>query len=137
VHVLVVDDNLLSRTRIAGHVQEAGWTVTVSAPDPSALARLQDNLPDAVVVNLAAGQPMPWSAASGDDRSTTFVRMLRATPPWARVPVLGFCGHTDRRRRDAGLAAGCTKVETNASVASKLAELIQALAAAGSVQGGN
>ena len=137
MHVLVVDDNLLSRTRLASQVREAGWQITVAAPDPDVLTRLRDNMPDAVVVNLAAGPPTSSGPAAGEDRPTRFVQALRGTMPWTDLPVLGFCGHTDRRRREAGLASGCTKVETTASVAAGLAQIIRTLTAAGSIRGGN
>jgi CheY-like chemotaxis protein len=136
MHVLVVDDNLLSRTQITSQVRRAGWDVTAVAADPPVLARLRHARPDVVVVNLAADLPASAASSRPAGRAVAFVRALRSTAALAAVPVLGFCGHTDRRRREEGLASGCTKVATNASVASSVAELIQSLIAAGSAQGG-
>jgi CheY-like chemotaxis protein len=133
MRVLVVDDNLLSRARITSQLRAAGWEATVIAVDPAALASRHADGADAVVVNLAADGP-PLAVAM--DRATEFVRALTGSASWAGVPVLGFCGHTDRPRREAGLAAGCTKVATNAAVATDIVELVRALAASRPTQGG-
>lgn len=136
MHVLVVDDNLLSRTQIIGQVRRAGWEVTWVAADPEVLAGLGHPHPDTVIVNLAADRAAPPFEAKGASRAAAFVRALRGVPSWSDVPVLGFCGHNDRARRQEGLAAGCTRVATNASVALDVTALIRALRAAGTNQGG-
>jgi CheY-like chemotaxis protein len=137
MHVLVVDDNLLSRTRIVSQVRRAGWEVTAVAADPEVLARFRHHHPDTVIVNLAADRPAPPLGPSGGSRAAAFVRALRNAPSWTGVPVLGFCGHADQVRRQEGLTAGCTKVATNASVAADITDLIRALTAPGADQGGH
>jgi CheY-like chemotaxis protein len=137
MRVLVVDDNLLSRTQIMSQIRRAGWEVTSVALDADALGHLSGDRPDAVIVNLAAARPSLQFSPETSSRPAAFVRALRGEASWSEVPVLGFCGHTERRRREEGLASGCTKVETNGSVASSVTELIRALTAPARIEGGN
>jgi len=115
--VLVVDDNLLSCTRLLSQLQRAGWqaaAVGLGAAGPS-LAR--QRRPAAIVVNLA---PTTRDA-------TLFIRALKAEPDLAEIPVLGFCGHREKSRREAAMAAGCEQVVSNSAVSTELSTLVQAL----------
>ena len=117
MHVLVVDDNLLSCTRLLDQVSGAGWS-SVACAASQALEGARRRRPDVIVVNLAA--------RSHD--SIDLIRTLKTEPDLAASPVLGFCGHTDTSRHRAASDAGCDRVATNASVAQHLPTLLSDLA---------
>ncbi|MDQ7858622.1 MAG: response regulator [Armatimonadota bacterium] len=119
VRVLIVDDNLLSCTRLLNQAQAAGWQARAVGPGAEALAHARQHRPDAIVVNLAAASTDP----------VLFLRALRAEPDLAPVPVLGFCGHRETRRREGAVAAGCNRVVANSAVASDLRAQVERLLA--------
>ncbi len=115
--VLVVDENLLSCTRLLSQLQGAGWQSAAVGLGPVGLIRARQRRPAAIVVNLA---PTARDA-------TLFIRALKAEPDLTDIPVLGFCGHRETARREAALAAGCDRVVSNSSVSTQLANLVQAM----------
>ncbi|MGQ0571701.1 MAG: response regulator [Armatimonadota bacterium] len=119
--VLVVDDNLLFRTRLLSQLRAAGWKATAVGLGPEALTRARQHRPDTIVVNLAA--------VSAD--ATLFVRELKAAPDLAPIPILGFCGHRETGRREAAIAAGCDRVVSNSSVSVELPTLVRAVMSRG------
>jgi CheY-like chemotaxis protein len=119
VRVLVVDGNLLSCTRLLSQARAAGWQAQAVGLGPEGLTLARQRRPDAIIVNLAAGA----------SDATLFVRALKAEPDLAPIPVLGFCGHRESRRREAALAAGCDRVVSNSSMSAQLPALVEMLVA--------
>ncbi len=117
--VLVVDDNLLSCTRLLSQLHVAGWQAAAVGPGAEALTLARQRRPAAIVVNLA----------STARNATLFISALKAEPDLAAIPVLGFCGHRESARREAAIAAGCDQIASNSSVSRELSTLIQALIA--------
>ncbi len=115
--VLIVDDNLLSGTRLLSQAQAAGWLASRIGPGLEALIRVREHRPDAIIVNLAA--------TTHD--AARFIQALKAEPDLESIPVLGFCGHRERPRRKAALGAGCDRVVSNESVAAHLPTLLEDL----------
>ena len=113
MHVLVVDDNLLSCTRLLHQAREAGWS-TARCGAGQALTGARHRRPDVIVVNLV----------TRSDDPTDLIRALKADPDLAGIPVLGFCGHTDTSRRRAAADAGCDRVATNSAVTGRLPVLL-------------
>jgi CheY-like chemotaxis protein len=118
VFVLIVDDNLLSATRLLNQARAAGLTARAVGLGPEALSLARQRRPDVIVVNLMASRYDP----------ALFVRALKAEPDLDPIPVLGFCGHREKVRREAAIAAGCDRVVATSSVTGDLRTLVQALA---------
>lgn len=116
MHVLVVDDNLLSCTRLLHQARAAGWS-TAGCGAAQALTGARRVRPDVIVVNLVTRSQDP----------TDLIRTLKAEPDLAGIPVLGFCGHTDTERRNAAVDAGCDRVATNSAVTGRLPDLLAGL----------
>lgn len=117
MRVLVVDDNLLSCTRLLSQASAAGWQARATGFGPQVLTMARQGRPDAVIVNL--------SARGGE--AALVIRAFKAEPDLAPIPLLGFCGHRDVQRREAALAAGCDHVVANSAVAGQLPELVRTL----------
>jgi CheY-like chemotaxis protein len=115
--ILIVDDNLLSATRLLAQVQQAGWQAKAVGLGAEGLMVARQHRPAAIVVNLAPTREDP----------TLLIRALKAEPDLADTPVLGFSGHREVVRREAAIAAGCDQVVTNSAVSSQLPALITAL----------
>jgi CheY-like chemotaxis protein len=113
MRVLVVDDNLLSCTRLLHQARAAGWS-TAACGAGQALTGARRARPDVIVVNLVNRSQDP----------TDLIRILKAEPDLAGIPVLGFCGHADTHRRDAAVDAGCDRVATNSAVSGRLPDLL-------------
>jgi two-component system OmpR family response regulator len=118
MRVLIVDDNLLSCTRLLSQAQAAGWQARALGLGPEGLTQARQRRPDAIVVNLAASS-----------NAALFIQALKAEPDLAPIPVLGFCGHREARRREAAFAAGCDRVVTNLSISTELVGLVTTLVA--------
>ncbi len=123
MHVLIVDDNLLSCTRLLQQAQVAGWTASGCGPS-QALVAARRRRPDVIVVNLAA--------TSYD--APHLIQEFKAEPDLAPIPLLAFCGHRDAARRQAAMDAGCDRLVSNSSVAQHLVTLVQDLVSAASGQ---
>ncbi len=117
--VLIVDDNLLSCTRLLNQLQMAGWQATAVGLGAEALTLARQRRPAAIIVNLA----------STVRDATLFIRTLKTEPDLAVIPVLGFCGHRETARREAAVAAGCDQIASNSSVSREVSTLVQALIA--------
>lgn len=117
--ILVVDDNLLSCTRLLSQLHVAGWQAAAVGPGAEALTLARQRRPATIVVNLA----------STVRDATLFISALKAEPDLATIPVLGFCGHREAARREAAAAAGCDQITSNSSVSRELSTLIQTLIA--------
>jgi CheY-like chemotaxis protein len=113
---LLVADNLLVSSRIAGRLKNAGWTVRVESR-PGFLPERPEPVPRAILIDL--------TARSLD--LAGFFSALRAHPSYEKVPVLGFCGHADQPRKEAALAAGCAAVAPNSAVSENPAALLERL----------
>lgn len=113
MRVLLVDDNLLSRTRLtsalggSGHEVEAATT----AEEATAAARLPL---DILIVNL--------TSAAYD--ASALIHTLRQDPTLRALPIWGFCGHRDVARRRAAIAAGCDRVVPNSRAMTDLPALL-------------
>jgi CheY-like chemotaxis protein len=117
MHVLVVDDNLLSCTRLLHQARAAGWS-TAACGAGQALTGARRARPDVIVVNLVTRSHDP----------AELIRAFKTEPDLAAIPVLGFCGHTDVARRNAAVDAGCDRVATNSAVTGRLPDLLADLA---------
>lgn len=97
-HVLVVDDSTITLFKLKAILSGLGHTVTTNADPASALAWLQEtgDPPDLILTDVS----MP--GIDGYD----FVRLLRAQPRTATVPVIMLTSHTELDHKVAGLEAG-------------------------------
>ncbi|HKV45139.1 MAG TPA: hypothetical protein VJT32_10770 [bacterium] len=123
--VVVAGDDLLFSTRIAEALARYGHRPVRAASLPALEEALRAG-PDAVILNLAS-----WTLDA-----TAAIQRAKATPGLRPVPLLGFCGHADTRRREAARAAGCDLVATNGEVTSNLQRLLTALLPASAASGG-
>ncbi|MGH2347932.1 MAG: response regulator [bacterium] len=114
MHVLIVDDNLITASAIQTQLWTQGHTATTVGSARHALDVLRMQGPHVAIVNLAA---------HGFDAAEA-IQTLRGDPAQGRVRIIGFCGHTDQIRRSGALDAGADLVITNAQALKTLTDVM-------------
>jgi CheY-like chemotaxis protein len=112
--VLVVDDEQDQRFLLRRCFESAGWDVAEACDGAAALRSVTDARPDLVVTDVM----MPVMAGP------EFIRVLRATPATAGLPVLAVTG-------DGALAAGADAVLAKPYDRTELITVARALIAEG------
>ena len=96
VTVLVVDDYADARHVWAEYLHLAGFAVLTAADGPEALAAVQSNLPDVILLDLE----LP--GLSGLDVAA----QLKASPETQHIPLIATTGHSRETHGDAATHAG-------------------------------
>ena len=96
VTVLVVDDYADARHVWAEYLHLAGFAVLTAADGPEALAAVQSNLPDVILLDLE----LP--GLSGLDVAA----QLKASPETQHIPLIATTGHSLATHGDAATQAG-------------------------------
>lgn len=109
---LLLDDNLMSATRIAAQLKRMDYRVETARSLP-ALETFSVQTPSLVVINLGS---------RGID-GVTLIETCRER--FADSRVVGFCGHLEVDIRRRAKAAGIDKILTNDQAFSNLADSLQ------------
>lgn len=115
VRVLLVDDNLLSSTRLVSALREQRDEVETASTLEAGMEAASRSRADILLVNL--------TSAAFD--ASTLIRTIRQDPQLRSLRIWGFCGHRDVTRRRAALAAGCDWVVANSQVMADLPALLR------------
>jgi CheY-like chemotaxis protein len=113
--VAVIDDNLLFSSGLVAGLKRLGYTPLLLSDARDAVARSAAARPRVVLVNLS---PLAWDPGA-------LIRALKAEPTLAGVPVVGFAGHMEVARIEAGRAAGCDHVVANSAISGDLAGILR------------
>lgn len=100
VTVLVVDDYADARNVWAEYLHLAGFDVLTAADGPEALAAVESNPPDVILLDLE----MP--GLSGLDVAA----QLKASPETRHIPLIATTGHSLATHGDAAARAGFARV---------------------------
>ena len=90
--ILIVEDDHVVRDLLSSSLQEAGLDVVTAEMAQYALAAVEANHPDLIVLDLG----MPRGTMQGMD----FLALLRDTERWKNLPVLILSGWGDIVNRD-------------------------------------
>ncbi len=115
--VLVLDDNLLSRTAILNQLRRSGHAPELASNIPEALAAATQHHPHFVLINLAATTFDPL----------VLIQAFRKDPHLSPCPLVGFCGHLEHARQTSAREAGCHYIITNAQALRQLAATLAML----------
>lgn len=116
MHVLIVDDNLMTASALQHQLWQQGHTATTVAAAAAAVDALRMQAPGLAIVNLTAREFDALEA----------IRSLRNDTARGQVRIIGFCGHTDQVRRTGALDAGADLVITNGQALKKLHDVMHA-----------
>jgi CheY-like chemotaxis protein len=110
MRIALIDDNLMTSSQISAKLAQLGLTPVVIGSAAGAVERLASEPPAVVLVNLTADRLQPLE----------LVRALKAEPRLSEVAVIGFTGHTETARIEAGREVGCDRVVANSAVTGDL-----------------
>ncbi len=108
--VAILDDNLMFTSQIGARLTQLGLAPEVIGSPAGVVERLAASPPVVALVNLAADRLQPLD----------LVRALKAEPRLAGMPVIGYTGHTEQARIEAGRHAGCDRVVANSAITGDL-----------------
>ena len=111
---VLIDDNLLFTSQVSAGLARLGLAAEVIGSPGGVVERLAAAPPAVVLVNLSSDRLRPLE----------LVRALKADPRLAAVPVIGFTGHTEQARIEAGREAGCDRVVANSAVTGDLGAVL-------------
>jgi CheY-like chemotaxis protein len=95
--ILVVEDNLLNRELLQDWLETEGFAVATAASIDEAQAAMEEQLPDAILLDVQLGLEDGLSLAA----------MIRESPRYCGIPVIAVTAHamvTDQQRV---IQAGC------------------------------
>jgi CheY-like chemotaxis protein len=111
----LIDDNLLFSSQISAKLAQLGVTPVVLGSPAGAVERLAAEPPVVILVNLSSDRLGPLE----------LVRAIKAEPRLAGTPVVGYTGHTEQARIEAGRQAGCDRVVANSAITGDLRALLE------------
>jgi hypothetical protein len=114
--VLLISDLFFS-VKVADTARALGYPVREIPDGPALLAAVREG---AAAVVLDTQERSDWSSA---------VRVLKADPATAHVPVLAFGSHVQVEAARAAVAAGCDRLVTRGKLSRELPTLLQQLVA--------
>ncbi|MGE0704384.1 MAG: hypothetical protein AB7F99_15165 [Vicinamibacterales bacterium] len=115
--VLAVLDDLLFTSKIRSVAGHLGVPLSVARSVDSALASMRDAPPALVLLDLTTVRI----------DTLGIVAAMKADVALARIPTLGFAGHTQTELFDAARKAGIGQVLTRGAFAERLPEIIGAV----------
>lgn len=95
--ILVVDDNFDNRYIISQMLRINGYTVLMATTGRDALAQLETQRPDLILMDMAMPEVDGWNATA----------QIKADPRLLNIPVVAVTGHATSDEIGRALAAGC------------------------------
>ena len=114
---VVADDNLMFTTMVEPQLKRLGYQPKTLGGGADLAERIAALEPALVLVNMTAGR---FDAAD-------LIRALRADPRTAATRIIGYAGHVEQDRFQAGDEAGADLVVPNSAVRASLAEVLAKL----------
>ena len=95
--ILVVDDDFDNRTIVCEALQAAGFETMTAVNGLEALAMVEANRPDLMLLDLSMPKMNGWEVAM----------RLRAKPEHSAMPIVAFTANAMRDDQEKALKAGC------------------------------
>ncbi len=97
--ILLINDDLIWGTKIAGIVRQAGLEFVNAKTEGEVMERVKQH-PPLLLIDLGA--------KSLD--SLSLIRRLKQDAEFKAIPIIGYTFHTDQETWQKGVAAGCDQV---------------------------
>jgi PleD family two-component response regulator len=112
--VLAVVDDLMFSSRISTAARAAGVTVRFARSPEAALTAAREEVPALIILDLNSARTAPLA----------IVAALRADPPLAAVPTLGFVSHVDTATIEAARQAGVDRILARSAFVTQLPQVL-------------
>ena len=94
--ILVAEDNPINRELLREILEAARYEITEAANGQEALAKLHEQLPDLILLDI--NMPVMDGFAA--------IRAIRENPQWRRIPVLAVTAYAMKHDRERVMVAG-------------------------------
>jgi DNA-binding response OmpR family regulator len=98
--ILVINNDLLWRTKIAEIVRQAGLKISTAKTEQEAMDLARHQRPSLILVDLGVKSP----------DAMALIQRIKETADLKDIPVLGYTFHTDQETWQKGVGAGCDQV---------------------------
>ncbi len=122
--VLVVDDFADNREMYAEYLRFAGFRVEEASNGQEALAKANEIVPDAIVMDLSLPEVDGWEAT----------RRLKANPRTKHARIIAVTGHALAGHSKSAVDAGCDAFVTKPCLPEELADHLRRLLAGETVE---
>jgi CheY-like chemotaxis protein len=115
--ILIVEDNEMLQEILSERLSFRGFEVTIASDGERALAIIQREQPDLILMDMSLPILDGWEAT----------RRLKANPDTQHIPVIALTAHALSGDREKSLAAGCDDYEAKPVNFARLLKKMNAL----------
>ena len=107
--IVLVETNIFFSAKIVAQLKQLGYSVDTESSYQGVKDKAGLGI-SAIIIDLAAR----------DINVLEMVKKLKDSPETASIPVIGFCGHSERALLESARSYGCDVVTTNSKITSDL-----------------
>lgn len=115
--IVLIEDDLFFSSKIENILKNSEFVIKTFSKKTKALNYLKDNPAGLILINLASHSLNPLKLISE----------IKADPDLKSIPILGYCGHTQKELIEKARNLGCHKVVPNSAIVLTLTKLLNHL----------
>ncbi len=112
--VVLIEDDLFFSSKIENLLKSSSYEIHTFSKTENALDSLKENIPDLILINLA----------SSNLNALNVISEIKTKGNLKTIPLIGYCGHTQKELIEKALKLGCDKVLPNSVMVSGLSKLL-------------
>lgn len=115
--IILIEDDLFFSSKIENILKKSEYDLKIFPRGIEALKSLRENPTVLILLNLA----------SRNLNSLDLISEIKADPNLKTIPILGYCGHTQKELIEKARNLGCDKIVPNSVMVSGLPKLLTQL----------
>lgn len=115
--IILIEDDLFFSSKIENILKNSEYDLKIFPRGIEALKSLRENPAVLILINLASHNLNPLKLISD----------IKADPDLKTIPILGYCGHTQKELIKQAQIFGCDKIVPNSVMVSGLSKLLNQL----------
>ncbi|OGC78676.1 MAG: hypothetical protein A2145_06995 [candidate division Zixibacteria bacterium RBG_16_40_9] len=112
--IVLIEDDLFFSSKIENLLKSSNYEIHTISKTEGLLDSLKQDIPDLILINLASSNLNPLS----------IIPEIKNQLNLRSIPIIGYCGHTQRELIEKALKLGCDKVLPNSVIVSTLPKLL-------------
>lgn len=112
--IVLIEDDLFFSSKIENILKNSEFVIKIFSKETEVLNYLKDNPAGLILINLASHSLNPLNLISD----------IKADSNVKTIPILGYCGHTQKELIEEAQKLGCDKVVPNSVMVSALPKLL-------------
>ncbi len=118
--IVLIEDDLFFSSKIENLLKSSNYEIHTISKTEGLLDSLKQDIPDLILINLASSNLNPLS----------IIPEIKNQLNLRSIPLIGYCGHTQKELIEKAQRLGCEKVLPNSVMVSGLPKLLQQLSKA-------